>query len=283
MSRRAPLPSPPPAAPTPPVLRERGQREVFCGLTGIVWLHRKIQDAFFLVVGVAHLRASHAIRRRRDDLRRAALRHRHHRRARPGGARRLRTRNSTASSTRLLERRPDIKLLFLVGSCPSEVIKLDLSRAAQRLYGALRADGAGAELLRQRHRDDLHPGRGCLPRRAGAGDAGPSAGARAIPARGRRAGRGGRGPDAPPASMALGIGPVRFLPPRRARGAAAGRARHALSCWRSPSSATPRARWKRAARPASPPRFRSAPRAPPPGCAAAAEVWGVPTSRASAR
>ena len=32
-----------------PVLKERGQREVFCGLTGIVWLHRKIQDAFFLV------------------------------------------------------------------------------------------------------------------------------------------------------------------------------------------------------------------------------------------
>ncbi len=40
------------------VLRERGQREVFCGLTGIVWLHRRIQDAFFLVVGsrtCAHL------------------------------------------------------------------------------------------------------------------------------------------------------------------------------------------------------------------------------------
>jgi light-independent protochlorophyllide reductase subunit N len=35
--------------------------------------------------------------------------------------------------TRLLERRPEIKLLFLVGSCPSEVIKLDLSRAASRL------------------------------------------------------------------------------------------------------------------------------------------------------
>jgi light-independent protochlorophyllide reductase subunit N len=34
---------------------------------------------------------------------------------------------------RLLERRPDIKMLFLVGSCPSEVIKLDLSRAASRL------------------------------------------------------------------------------------------------------------------------------------------------------
>jgi light-independent protochlorophyllide reductase subunit N len=41
-----------------PVLKERGQREVFCGLTGIVWLHRKMQDAFFLVVGsrtCAHL------------------------------------------------------------------------------------------------------------------------------------------------------------------------------------------------------------------------------------
>ena len=23
-----------------PVLRERGQREVFCGLSGIIWLHR---------------------------------------------------------------------------------------------------------------------------------------------------------------------------------------------------------------------------------------------------
>ena len=33
----------------------------------------------------------------------------------------------------LLARRQDIKLLFLVGSCPSEVIKLDLSRAAERL------------------------------------------------------------------------------------------------------------------------------------------------------
>jgi light-independent protochlorophyllide reductase subunit N len=33
----------------------------------------------------------------------------------------------------LLTRRPDIRLLFLVGSCPSEVIKLDLSRAAERL------------------------------------------------------------------------------------------------------------------------------------------------------
>ena len=33
------------------LVAESGQREVFCGLTGIVWLHRKIKDAFFLVVG----------------------------------------------------------------------------------------------------------------------------------------------------------------------------------------------------------------------------------------
>ncbi|MEM1399933.1 MAG: ferredoxin:protochlorophyllide reductase (ATP-dependent) subunit N, partial [Pseudomonadota bacterium] len=46
-----------------PVLVERGQREVFCGLTGIIWLHRKIQDAFFLIVGsrtCAHLMQSAA-------------------------------------------------------------------------------------------------------------------------------------------------------------------------------------------------------------------------------
>jgi 3-vinyl bacteriochlorophyllide hydratase len=51
------------AATLPPVLKERGQREVFCGLPGIVWLHRKMQDAFFLVVGsrtCAHLMQSAA-------------------------------------------------------------------------------------------------------------------------------------------------------------------------------------------------------------------------------
>ena len=26
------------------ILKERGQRQVFCGLTGIIWLHRKIQN-----------------------------------------------------------------------------------------------------------------------------------------------------------------------------------------------------------------------------------------------
>jgi light-independent protochlorophyllide reductase subunit N len=115
-----------------PVLRERGQREVFCGLTGIIWLHRKIQDAFFLVVGsrtCAHLiqsaagvmifaepRFATAIIDERDL---AGLSDAND--------------ELDAVVTQLLERRPDIKLLFLVGSCPSEVIKLDLSRAAMRL------------------------------------------------------------------------------------------------------------------------------------------------------
>jgi light-independent protochlorophyllide reductase subunit N len=114
------------------VLRERGQCEVFCGLSSIVWLHRKMHDAFFLVVGsrtCAHLlqsaagvmifaepRFATAILQERDlagladcmdELDRVV--------------------------TRLLERRADIRTLFLVGSCPSEVIKLDLHKAAERL------------------------------------------------------------------------------------------------------------------------------------------------------
>ncbi len=115
-----------------PVLRERGQREVFCGLTGIIWLHRKIQDAFFLVVGsrtCAHLlqsaagvmifaepRFATAIIDERDLAGLADA-----------------NEELDRVVQRLLERRPEIKLLFLVGSCPSEVIKLDLSRAATRL------------------------------------------------------------------------------------------------------------------------------------------------------
>jgi light-independent protochlorophyllide reductase subunit N len=118
-----------------PVLRERGQREVFCGLTGIIWLHRKIQDAFFLVVGsrtCAHLiqsaagvmifaepRFATAIIDERDL----------------AGLADANTELDRVV-TRLLERRPEIKLLFLVGSCPSEVIKLDLGRAASRLSAA---------------------------------------------------------------------------------------------------------------------------------------------------
>ena len=120
---------------TTPVLKERGQREVFCGLTGIIWLHRKMQDAFFLVVGsrtCAHLlqsaagvmifaepRFGTAILEEKDL---AGLADANTELDREVG--------------RLLARRPDIRQLFLVGSCPSEVIKLDLARAAERLNGA---------------------------------------------------------------------------------------------------------------------------------------------------
>jgi len=113
------------------ILHERGQHEVFCGLTGIMWLHRKIQDAFFLIVGsrtCAHLmqsaagvmifaepRFGTAIMEERDLAGIADM-------------------NDELDSVveKLLARRPEIKLLFLVGSCPSEVIKFDLSRAAEQ-------------------------------------------------------------------------------------------------------------------------------------------------------
>lgn len=114
------------------IVRERGQREVFCGLTGIVWLHRKMQDAFFLVVGsrtCAHLiqsaagvmifaepRFATAILQERDLAGMADC-----------------NEELDRVVTELLSRRPDISTLFLVGSCPSEVIKLDLANAAQRL------------------------------------------------------------------------------------------------------------------------------------------------------
>ena len=134
-----------------PVRRERGQREVFCGLTGIIWLHRKMQDAFFLVVGsrtCAHLlqsaagvmifaepRFGTAILEEKDL---AGLADAHQELER--------------EVERLLSRRPDIRQLFLVGSCPSEVIKLDLSRTAERLNarhgGAVRVynySGSGIE------------------------------------------------------------------------------------------------------------------------------------------
>ena len=126
-----------------PIHKERGQREVFCGLTGIVWLHRKLQDAFFLVVGsrtCAHLlqsaagvmifaepRFATAIIGERDLAGRADL-----------------DDELDRVVGRLLARRPDIKLLFLVGSCPSEVIKLDLARAAARLS---RAHAPGVRVL----------------------------------------------------------------------------------------------------------------------------------------
>jgi light-independent protochlorophyllide reductase subunit N len=59
----------------PTLLKESGPREVFCGLTSIVWLHRRMPDAFFLVVGsrtCAHLDPE---RSGSDDFRRTTLRH----------------------------------------------------------------------------------------------------------------------------------------------------------------------------------------------------------------
>ena len=114
------------------LFKESGQREVFCGLTSIVWLHRRMPDAFFLVVGsrtCAHLvqsaagvmifaepRFGTAILGERDLAGLADANDELDRLVKD-----------------LLERRPEIRTLFLVGSCPSEVIKLDLAKAAERL------------------------------------------------------------------------------------------------------------------------------------------------------
>lgn len=116
----------------PPILRERGQREVFCGLTGIMWLHRKIQDAFFLIVGsrtCAHLMQSAAGVMIFAEPRFATAIIEEKDLAGLADA----NAELDAVVERLLARRPEIRMLFLVGSCPSEVIKLDLSRAALRL------------------------------------------------------------------------------------------------------------------------------------------------------
>ena len=198
----------------PEILRERGQREVFCGLTGIIWLHRKIQDAFFLVVGsrtCAHLiqsaagvmifaepRFATAIIDERDL---AGLA--------DANAELDRVVN------RLLERRPDIKLLFLVGSCPSEVIKLDLSRAAQRLSRSfeprvrvLNYSGSGIETTFTQGED------ACLAAMVPSLPAAPAAAPRELLVVGALA-------DVVEDQFKriferLGIGPVRFMPPRSA-------------------------------------------------------------------
>jgi light-independent protochlorophyllide reductase subunit N len=121
-----------PASLRPEPLRERGQHEVFCGLTSIMWLHRKMQDTFFLVVGsrtCAHLmqsaagvmifaepRFATAIIEERDL---AGLADVHD--------------ELDKVVARLVARRTDLRMIVLVGSCPSEVIKLDLTKAAERL------------------------------------------------------------------------------------------------------------------------------------------------------
>ncbi len=210
---------PPPAAlggcSDAPVRFERGQREVFCGLTGIIWLHRKIQDAFFLVVGsrtCAHLiqsaagvmifaepRFATAILEERDLAGMADA-------------------NDELDRvvTRLLDRRPDIKLLFLVGSCPSEVIKLDLGRAAQRLsrlfeprVRVLNYSGSGIETTFTQGEDACLA---ALVPELPAADAAPPAGGHSLLVVGALA-------DIVEDQFRrlfdeLGIGPVHFLPPR---------------------------------------------------------------------
>ncbi|SDD88462.1 ferredoxin:protochlorophyllide reductase (ATP-dependent) subunit N [Belnapia rosea] len=203
--------SPVPGCAEAPVLRERGQREVFCGLTGIIWLHRKIQDAFFLIVGsrtCAHLmqsaagvmifaepRFATAIIEERDLAGLADA-----------------NEELDRVVNQLLARRPDIRLLFLVGSCPSEVIKLDLSRAASRLNAThapgvrvLNYSGSGIETTFTQGED------ACLAALVPEMRADPAPGllvvgalAEVVEDQMRRL------------FAALGIGPVAFLPPRRA-------------------------------------------------------------------
>ena len=194
-----------------PVLKERGQREVFCGLTGIVWLHRKMPDSFFLVVGsrtCAHLlqaaagvmifaepRFGTAILEEKDlaGLADANV-------------------ELDREVARLIDRRPDIRRLFLVGSCPSEVIKLDLARAAERLSAqhfphvqVLNYSGSGIETTFTEGED------ACL--------------AAMVPAMATTQARElllvGALPDVVEDQMvallsAMGIGPLRLLPARRA-------------------------------------------------------------------
>jgi light-independent protochlorophyllide reductase subunit N len=199
--------------PGPRIRTERGQRAVFCGLTGIVWLHRKIQDAFFLVVGsrtCAHLiqsaagvmifaepRFATAIMEERDL---AGMADMHDELDRVVG--------------QVLDRRPDVKTLFLVGSCPSEVIKLDLAKAASRLSAKLMPEvrvlsysGSGIETTFTEGED------ACLAALAReAPEEAPGAAPQLVVV--------GALPDIVEDQFArlfseLGIAPVRFLPGRR--------------------------------------------------------------------
>ena len=120
--------------PRPRSPRNRSERAVFCGLTSIIWLHRRIQDAFFLVVGSRTCAHLFAVRGRGDDLCRAPICDSYLGERDLAGMADCHEELDRVVSE-LLERRPDIRRLFLVGSCPSEVIKLDLANAAARLQG----------------------------------------------------------------------------------------------------------------------------------------------------
>jgi light-independent protochlorophyllide reductase subunit N len=147
--------------PTPAVTLERGQRAVFCGLTSIVWLHRKMQDAFFLVVGsrtCAHLLQSAAgvMIFAEPRFATAILQDR------IWPAWPTATRSSTASSPRSSRGARDPHPV------PGRLLPLG-SHQARPAYGgktpaaALRGPAAPGGLHRQRHRNHLHPGRGQLP------------------------------------------------------------------------------------------------------------------------
>ena len=283
------IPSEQPRSPQPVARRRRAARSPGAARTwparGLLRPHRHHlaapQDPGRLLPRrrLAHLRAPDPVRGRRDDLRRAALRHRHHRRARPGRAGRCERgagpRGGAAAGA--APRHPAAlprRLLPVRGHQARPVAR---RAAADRAASAARA---GAELLRQRHRDDLHPGRGCLPRLAGAGDAGRGDHRAGAAGRGR-AGRGGRGPDAPAVHGARHR-PGRLPAAAPGARAARGRAPTPACCWRSPSWPTPPARWKPAAPRICPRPSRSAPRAPPAGCAPRPRP-GAWMRRASAR
>jgi light-independent protochlorophyllide reductase subunit N len=114
------------------IRHERGERQAFCGLAGIVWLHRKMQDSFFLVVGSRT--CAHMLQSAAGVMIFAEPRF---------GTALLQDRDLAGLADandeldrvvrELLARRPDIGTLFLVATCPSEVIKLDLATAAARL------------------------------------------------------------------------------------------------------------------------------------------------------
>jgi len=196
-----------------PVQQERGQRAVFCGLTSIIWLHRKIQDAFFLVVGsrtCAHLvqsaagvmifaepRFATAVLQDRDLAGMADC-----------------NEELDRVVAQVVARRPEIRTIFLVSSCPSEVIKLDLGNAAERLgnryEGSLRFvtySGSGIETTFTQGEDSCL--RNLVAALPGTGSAEPSL----LVA--------GTLSDIVEDQFArlfaeLGIGPVHFFPARRA-------------------------------------------------------------------
>ena len=140
-----------------PVLKERGQHEVFCGLTSIIWLHRKMQDAFFLVVGsrtCAHLLQSAAGVMVFAEPRFATAILEETDLAGMADAQ-LELERTVAE---LLSRRTDIKRLFLVGSCPSEVIKLGLGNGSRKTFGKVFSSGQCYQLFRVRNRNNIYAG-----------------------------------------------------------------------------------------------------------------------------